>query len=273
MQGNVHDKNFQDAWCSGMLIGEAFISWDLRYTLWLWDYCIVDLFQSRFIRVFSSLPNAKALDEVLSDRGVKEAVHGAVNPLWGLRDLSNLARCYSACREDHPGRKTTELELVVVIRLHNRDFYQSAIEKHDLMMTGKPDSSGHPQHRAGFADNDIHDYSSDFLEKVVDTSVVNECIRDGQTINLLKTIAYAAATEQSTQNYIKSEIDQNYTVSIHAFNYASHFNKWETVFLELNRKIGSRERRASTSIQNLDETMSVIYDCVWDIVESYQEDA
>ena len=64
------------------------------------------------------------------------------------------------------------------------------------------------------------------------------------------------AFEQDTQKFIKSEIDANYVLGIHAFDYASHFSKWEPHFLELDGKIASRESTASRAIQNLDDTMA-----------------
>lgn len=263
MEGKVHYENFQDAWCSGMLIGEAFISWDVRYTLWLWDHCLLNLFESRFIRVSSSLPNSKALDKVLSERNVME-VHRVFNPLWGLKDKSNLARCYSGSHEEHPGRFTIELELVIVCRLHDRAFHQSAIENHQLLMTG---------HQADSAANFLPEDASDFLENFVDTSIVNACIREGQTIQLLKTIALAASLEQDTQKFIKSEIDASYALSIQAFDYTSHFSKWEPQFSELDGKIASSDSTASRAIQNLDDTMSLLYSCIRDIVESQRQPA
>ena len=123
-------------------------------------------------------------------------------------------------------------------------------------------------HQADSAANLLPEDASDFLENFVDTSIVNACIREGQTIQLLKTIALAASLEQDTQKFIRSEIDASYAFGIHAFDYASHFSKWEPHFLELDGKIASRDSTASRAIQNLDDTMSLLYNCIRDIVES-----
>ena len=229
MQDKVHYENFQDAWCSGMLIGQTFISWDVSYTFWLFENCFIDLFQSRFVRVFSSLANSIALDKLLDTR---TAALVWLNPLWDLKNKSNVARCYSACREDVAGYEeepikfvTKEIELVVVLRLHDYEFHQSAIDNHLRMMTGQVDAFGGQTNRDDYTTGNIPTCSADFLEKFLDTSIVNTCVREGQTINLLKTIVYAAAMEQHTQNFIKTEVDEKYIVSIHSFDYASHFNK------------------------------------------------
>ena len=66
----------------------------------------------------------------------------------------------------------------------------------------------------------------------------------------------------------KSEIDASYVLGINAFDYASHFSKWEPHFLELDGKFASRESTASRAIQNLDDTMSLLYNCIRDVVES-----
>ena len=83
----------------------------------------------------------------------------------------------------------------------------------------------------------------------------------------------AASLEQDTQKFIKSKIDASYALSIQAFDYASHFSKWEAHFLELDGKIASRDSTASRAIQNLDDTMSLLYSCIRDIVESQRQPA